>query len=83
MKCKNCSTDIITTDICGDKCVYCYGVKEPYKETSMTCFWCGKEASVLHNDLCKNCYIIWNELDNEDREKIIIKSWDRKSDTQI
>lgn len=78
MLCGNCKSEIITSDICGEKCVYCVGYQEPYKESFLTCFYCGKEYKNLTNDLCTECANKWIKLNNEEREQIIRKSWNRK-----
>lgn len=78
MICKNCKAEIIKSDICGDKCVYCIGVMEPYKESFLTCFYCGKEYKSLVNNLCKECTKKWVNLSNDERDNVIRNSWNRK-----
>lgn len=78
MLCNNCNAEIISSDICGDKCVYCIGVTEPYKESFLTCFYCGKEYKHLTNDLCAECSKLWTKLSNDERDEVIRKSWNRK-----
>lgn len=79
MKCKACDSEIFKSDICNNGCVYCCGHLEPYAETFMTCFCCGLEHRSLTNGLCKDCFKQWQELKNEEREKIIRDSWLRKN----
>lgn len=78
MRCKNCGENVIKSDICGDYCVHCYGISTPYKETYMTCFWCGEEAKVLSNDLCLSCFREWDKLSIDEREDVIKNSWNRR-----
>lgn len=78
MICKNCKAEVINSDICGDKCVYCVGIKEPYKESFLTCFLCGEEYKNLINDLCIDCTKQWIMLSNDDKDEAIRKSWNRK-----
>lgn len=75
MFCRNCGSNVNEEDICVDKCVYCFGTIEPYKESFMTCFLCGKEHKILTNDLCSECFIKWNSFSNEEREEIIKNTW--------
>lgn len=78
MICKNCRSEVLATDIIGNKCVHCYGYNEPYQETVLTCFYCGKEQRSLSNDLCRECKKIWDGLNDSQKEMIIKQSWDRK-----
>lgn len=59
VKCNNCGSEVISSDICGDYCVHCYGneVTNSIKvEGGWICKECGEHTTTLSNEVCPKCY---------------------------
>lgn len=67
IECKTCGeTNLLPSDICGDRCVSCAGDPVAQKRAKrtlhdMTCIECGEEQKVLSNDMCHGCFQLWKD----------------------